>query len=369
MSSPYSNDKMVWWYAREGGFPNAPKQVELILSDLCNQNCSFCAYRKDGYTSNELFVGDSKRSKYGKDNPVRWIETERAHSLLTEIHDAGVLGLQFTGGGEPTVHPHHEDLFEHALSLGMKCALVSNGVKWSERLMRDILPRFSWVRISLDAGDPVTYSAVRQTPIDHWDKVLAHMERLATEIRLAESDCVFGIGWVVTPKNYKGIIDGIRVCAESGAKYVRLSAEFNPLGTKIYTEPVDIWDEIKASIAEARKRYERQDFAIFDLFRDRMQDLADGPPDYKVCGHQYYTHYIGGDLRAYRCCVLAYNTRGLIAGGDLSKRSFGDFWNSPERKADMAGFDARACKFCQFNDKNRRVAALLDDNPTHKEFP
>ena len=54
MSNPYSSLKMAWHYAREGGLPKAPKQVQMILSDLCNQNCRFCAYRMDGYTSNQL---------------------------------------------------------------------------------------------------------------------------------------------------------------------------------------------------------------------------------------------------------------------------------------------------------------------------
>jgi hypothetical protein len=33
----YSNDKMSWWFAREGKLPDVPKQVELVLSDLCNE--------------------------------------------------------------------------------------------------------------------------------------------------------------------------------------------------------------------------------------------------------------------------------------------------------------------------------------------
>lgn len=320
----------------------------------------------EGYTSNELFVGNSELSSYGKDNPKRWIPHERALRFIDEFKRAGVLGVQFTGGGEPTVHPHHEEVFQRALDAGLKCALVSNGLRWSQRLKQDILPQFAWVRVSIDAGTPDTYSRIRQTPVGNFEKVLANTRSLAQWIQSSGSDCYLGVGWVVTKDNWRELIEGVAAAQSTGARYVRLSAEFNPQGVKPY---LDIWDDIKALIAEAKRRYESDSFKIVDLFRDRMQDLEDGPPDYPVCAHQHYTHYIGGDMQAYRCCVLAYNTRGKVAGGDLTSRPFDEWWASGERKEDFESFDARGCKFCQFNDKNRRVNALLDINPTHKEFP
>jgi len=134
-SGIYSESKLTWWWARERKLPDAPKQVQLILSDLCNQGCSFCAYRMDGYTSNELFVGNSPVDPNHRNNPIRWIPTERALRLIDEFKEAGVLAVQFTGGGEPTVHPDHEAIFQKTLDLGLRASLVSNGVKWSHRLI------------------------------------------------------------------------------------------------------------------------------------------------------------------------------------------------------------------------------------------
>jgi len=72
--------------------------------------------------------------------------------------------------------------------------------------------------------------------------------------------------------------------------------------------------------------------------------------------------------------VLAYNKRGLMPGGNLATRSFVDFWNSPERKADMAALDARGCERCQFNVKNRAMLYVMgntesDVTPRHMEWP
>ena len=39
---------------RQGRQP-VPLQVQLIIADLCNHNCAFCAYRMEGDTTNKNF--------------------------------------------------------------------------------------------------------------------------------------------------------------------------------------------------------------------------------------------------------------------------------------------------------------------------
>jgi len=361
----YSDLKMAWHLLRDGGLPNAPKQVQIILSDLCNENCSFCAYRMDGYTSNELFVGDSERAKYGTNNPVRVMPGPRAFALLDECKRLGVEGLQFTGGGEPTVHKQHVAIFRKALELGFKCSLVSNGLAWSKELI-EVLSQFSWVRVSLDAGTAETYARTRQTAISNFARVLLHITQLAGAIRAAESTCVLGVGFVVIPDNWREIRESVRLVRETGAAYIRLSAMFNPDNTKPYE---GIYQDILSSVRAIKEEFDSPAFTVYELFTDRMQDLFDGAPDYDICAYQHYTAYVGGDMKAYRCCVLSYNKRGLIDGGDLTNRPFDEFWNSPERKADFERFNARGCERCQFNSKQRVVNYLLGKKPKHSEFP
>jgi len=362
----YSELKPTWWLAREGELPEGPKQVQFILSDLCNQSCSFCAYRMDGYTSNELFMGASDPAKYGHNNPVRMVPTERALQLLDEFKSAGALGVQFTGGGEPTVHKHHEDIFEKTLHLGMRASLVSNGLKWSKRLRTEILPNFSWVRVSIDAGNRETYALIRKTNPMNWDHVWRNVEELAASIKKNKSQCVLGLGFVVTPYNWEEIPDFVRKAARSGADNVRLSAMFSGDGEKPFE---DIYDKITVVIHDTQKSYSRENFSIHDNFGSRLSDLEQHSPDYEFCGYQHYTTYVGGDLQVYRCCVYSYNKRGLVEGGDLSKNRFDDFWASEGRTKDMVEFDARGCQRCQFNEKNRAINYLLQIDPPHKEFP
>jgi len=368
----YSENKLIWWAAREGlKLPDAPKQVQLILSDLCNQDCSFCAYRMSGYSSNELFVGDSPVASYGHQNPKRWIPTPRALSLIDEMKEAGVLSVQFTGGGEPTVHPEHEAVFVHAMFAGLRCALVSNGVRWSDRLIENILPSFDWVRVSIDAGNDVSYATIRNTPQKNWDQVWRNVHRLAKRIEELESPTTLGIGFVVTPDNFDEIPAFALKARESGAHNARLSAMFSPESEKPFLR---YYDHIRALIDHTKESLETEDFVVHDNFGSRFDDLKQHAPDYSKCSYQHYTAYIGGDMKAYRCCVLAYNQRGLVAGGDLKTRSFKEFWGSQERKDDMAALDAKGCERCQFNAKNKQFLYVTgntesDTSPRHMEWP
>ena len=216
----YGESKMIWWYTREGQLPETAKQVQLILSDLCSQDCHFCAYRVSGNPSNELFVGKSEKAKIGTNNPKRWIPTDRALKLLEEFVEAGVLSVQFTGGGEPTVHPEHERIFARALELGLRCSLVSNGVKWSYTLIKEVLPQFDWVRVSIDAGDPDTYVTTRRCPPQHWRNVWENVRTLSAALEASKSLCVFGLGFVVTPESYKEIPAFTALAKAAGAGWL-----------------------------------------------------------------------------------------------------------------------------------------------------
>ena len=365
----YSEAKMLWWAHREGFPPKGgPKQVHWILSDLCNQDCHFCAYRMSGYTNNELFMAGSEASAYGHDNPVRWVETERALRLVDEFKAAGVRALQFTGGGEPTVHPQHDDIFEKSLAAGFQCALVSNGFRWRDRIF-DLLPRFTWIRVSIDAGTPESYAKIRRVPVSSWDRVWHNVGRLVAACKSADPKPYIGIGFVVTPQSWHEIETFAALAVRAGADNIRFTAMFS-VDEDAPFRP--IYDDIVARIAAVKAKHGKS-IIIHDNFGTRFDDLVQREPDYQTCGYQYYTTYVGGDLNVYRCCILAYNKRGLVAGGSLKERRFDEFWASQERKDDLAALNAHGCPRCQFNQKNRELLYVIGSTysgpATHVEFP
>lgn len=376
----YSENKMVFWYAREGKLPEAPKAMQLILSDTCQQSCHFCAYRMDAtnkyskddkpYTSNELFTSGAELSKYGKNNPIRQIPTERALALLDEFVSAGVLAVEFTGGGEPLLQRDHERIFSKTLELGLKAALVTNGVSMKSDLIENILPSFVWIRVSIDAGNKDSYTNIRSCAPGHWDSVWRNVGALSRSIARTNSKTALGLGFVVTPESYKEIVPFVKLAKDHGVSNVRLTAMFSSSDEEPF---VPIYEEILALINEAKEE-EQPGFTIHNNFGTRFEDLRQHRPDFNFCPHQHYVGYVGGDLKLYRCCLLAYSKRGQISGGDMSKRRFDEFWASQERKDDLNALDPRGCERCQFSGKIKNVLYVMgntssDTTPRHLEFP
>lgn len=362
-SSAYSDLKPAWHLdkiaAMRRGEQVVPPHLQLIISDLCNQDCHFCAYRiSEGFSSANF--GETLPDGKIRMNPHRLIPTEKANEILTDAAALGVKAVQFTGGGEPTVHPEHIRIFAHAQELGLETALVSNGVilrkGWEE-----VYSRMAWIRISLDAGSPGTYATVRRTPSSHYWQVLSNIGWIASAVE--GTSCLLGVGYVVTPENYKEIEQGVDAARQSGAAYIRLSASF----TRDYDAPYRaIYGDIQQRIKNARAAFECSAFRVIDLFGERIEDLKQHAPDYQFCGYQQFNTFVGGDLKVYRCCNTAYTDHGLV--GDLKDKAFADFFASPEKHEAYASFDARSCEVCQFNGKNRVINYLVGHDPTHVEF-
>ena len=358
----YSDLKMPWWYAREGRYPLVPKHVQIIIASTCNMSCGFCAYRMDGYSSNELFTEGAELSKYGHNNPKRTMDTDRALRLVKEVKDAGCLAVEWTGGGEPTAHKAHEQIFEASLDAGLDNALVSNGLSWSPHLIREILPRFSWVRVSIDAGTARTFAETRQTPLSSFGRVVAHTTTLAEVIQASKSGCILGAGYVVTPENWHELTEGIRIAKSTGVRYVRLSAMFSTEGIEPYR---DIYDKIKALIVSAQQLYQDDNFKVVDLFRERWQDLMDGTPEYSGCPKMWYNTYVADDLWIYKCCVTAFSKWGRLTS--IKDQTFGEAWR--EAAPMMRGHDSHGCPPCQFNSANRAALYMMDGKPPHIRWP
>jgi len=353
---------------KTGGY-TAPIHVQLIISDLCNQYCDFCAYRMPGYSSNVLF---GEPDVTGHTNPNRQIELGKCVEILEDCKKLGTKAVQFTGGGEPTVHTNHEMIFQECLDRDMDLALVTNGVRLGKESLRAILMQASWVRISLDAGIKETYAKIRRVDPTVFDRVWQNVEGLVNARERYEiasgvsSDLLIGIGFVVTKDNWKEVIICTQRAKEAGVDNVRISALFQNDGIRYF----EGWLEDAAELCQAAATLSTASatgsatggFKVFNNFSDRVDDLLQKSPDYEFCGIQNVQTYIGADLNLYRCCVLAYNPRGII--GSLKDQSFYDLWKSKS----FEGFDARKCPRCMYNNKNKTILYAIHNNALHRNF-
>ncbi len=361
----YSQLKPAWHQEQLGTFRVGrippPVHIHMILSDLCNQDCSFCAYRMSTGLSSELFVGDSARAKVGTNNPKRQMPPDKALEIIEDCAEMGVKAIQFTGGGEPTVHPQHLEIFHYAQSLGMDTALVTNGLKLDPT--SPVIQALKWIRVSIDAGDAETYARVRRVPVGQFHMVWHNVEALAN----ASYTGTLGIGFVVTPENYHGLREAAMRAEDAGADNIRVGAVFSKEGLAYYDDHRgdDLIPRIQEEIVLAKDKMAKIDsnFKVIDLFGRRLGELEEGSPDSSECHYQHFTIFIGGDLNIYRCCNTAYTLAGKV--GSLKEQRFLDFVRGAAQA--YYPFDARGCRYCQFIGQNKAIRSLLIP-PDHVNF-
>jgi len=364
VNSPYSPLKVFHHrdkidVLKSGGQP-LPTHVEVIPSDLCNHNCGFCSYRAEGYSSNQLF-GVIRDDGTKNNNPNRMISYGKMREIIEDCAIMGVKSIQVTGGGEPTVHPQHGQIFKDILSQGMELALVTNGGKLSDDVI-ETLTRANWVRISIDAGLASTYASVREISESAFARTWANVRKLVEANKRNHSKCRIGIGFVVTKENWKEVTLATKLARDAGVNNIRISAFFQNDGAKYYES---FHEE---AVEECRKAAEMSwpGFSVFNNFGDRVEDLREESPDYSFCGYQHFTTYIGADLNVYRCCVLAYNERGIV--GSIKDQRFAELWASEAKKQNFSEFDARGCERCMFNNRNRTILYAIESNPADVNF-
>lgn len=340
---PYSGEKALWHLDRiqalREGKDAVPTHLQLIISDTCNESCKFCAYRREDGFSYELF------HENGNINPNRKIPFAKIEEILGDCEALGVKAVQFTGGGEPTVHPMAKYVFRNAINRDLHVGLVTNGTRYF-----DEFEGMKWVRVSLDCGTEGTYEKIRRSK--KWHDVMENLRRLG-QIQ----GPLVGVGFVMTRENFNELYRACEIVKDFGIPYVRVSAMFSHQGSRYYKYMLP---QCKESIKRA-KTLEDDTFQVIDLFSNRIADLDAGAPDYGFCGYQQFTSYIGADLKVYTCCTNAYTLHGII--GDLKDQSYAE-WLAQHRRYD---FDARSCHHCQFHDKNRAIGRMLSE-PDHIFF-
>lgn len=337
----YSALKAAWHLkdieAIREGRKIVPHHVYLVISDLCSHNCSFCSFRAPEGWMAANFGG----------NPKRMIPAPKCYEIIDDCAELGVKALQFTGGGEPTLHPDHKAIIAYALDSGLQVGLVTHG----GNMPFDLVPRLSWLRVSIDAGTRETYERVHR--VKQWDRVLSNLEAAAK----IEGPTV-GANFVTTRENYHELVEFCALMKALGVPYVKIAANLTTAGLAYYD---GVLDEIMALMAET-KALEDDTFKIANVFERRLEDLRIGRPEHPFCGQQLFSTFIGGDLKVYRCCNTAYSEHGEI--GDLRQQSFKQWWHG----VSFEGFDARSCEHCQFIEKNEATAYLVQKQPAHVEF-
>ena len=128
--------------AKEQGLLS-PISIQIALTAMCQLSCSFCS--------------NKNRTK------TETLSYDFVINTLEKFRSCGAKTAEFTGGGDPLLHPQINEIIEHAWTIGYRIGLITNGVAL-ERLTPDSLRKLHWIRISMNCLDYVESIDIPEMP-------------------------------------------------------------------------------------------------------------------------------------------------------------------------------------------------------------
>ena len=303
-------------HSMRAGCLTYPINIELDLSDRCNLRCTHCDFahtRRDCDMSLDL-----------------------ARSIMFQL-PRDVKAITLTGGGEPTLNPHFEEIVfaikQHRISLGM----YTNGVRFYPAAFGEM----EWVYISLDAVDRRDFR--RTKGADYFNKVTSTVARFA-EIK---QKTILGLGFLLDEHDPQNIERMAKLGQDLQVDYV----QFRPIvGLENYE-----W------VGATLDCLWNLDMLVPVYFpASRFIDLRDkSPRGYEICRGSTFIPCIGADGTLWVCP----NTRGLRSLGSLVTNSFQDLWL--QRPTQLVGKDCR--EMCRNHRLNQTLEHICLRGP-HDNF-
>lgn len=342
-------DRLSAW---QHGQRPAPVTIEWDLSNRCVLGCQDCHFAHTHVKG--PWASRPRALPMAYDSTGDLADAAMVRRALSEMRAAGVAGVIWSGGGEPTTHPDWTVTVAHAARLGLQQGMYTLGGLLTRESARLLAGHAAWVVVSLDAATGAAYASEKGVAADRYDRACDGIAWLS-EARGA----VVGASFLLHRGNWTEAAKMYRQAMDLGATY----ATFRPA---IQTSP--------AKPAECAN-----DRAWIDDAGPTLRWLASQPDvecdpdrfaryrnwvgrDYATCHGIKLTATVTPDGRVWVCP----QRRGVPGScvGDLRTESFADLWaRHPGQWTDFA--DCRV--MCRLHLINQQLAPVFQPR-AHEAF-
>ena len=194
-----------------------PLYLAFALSEQCNHKCNFCVYSYKNFESNYLSL-------------------EKYEEILPELVKAGTKAIFFSGDGEPLLNPRSVEIIDITKKMSIDVALNTNGVLVKENNVEPLLKNLSWIRISINAGSPETYSTVHGTSSRDFHTVINNLKLMVETKKKHHLKTTIGVQFTVTKDNIHEVKKLAVIVREIGVDYLSVKpflkhpkTQYNPI--------------------------------------------------------------------------------------------------------------------------------------------
>lgn len=331
------------------GEPIYPVYMEVSPSGACNHRCTFCALDYLGYRPQFL----------NKDIFIK---------RLAELGRLGIKSIMYAGEGEPLMHRDIIEIVNHTKGSGIDVAITTNGTRLSGELFKNIADSVTWIKVSIDAGNPETYAALHRTKSDDFERVMSNLSDVTDIIRSTGSQCTVGAQFILLPENMNELEILAGRVKDIGLKYLVIKpySQHNKSMTRMY-ENLDYSNIL--SVVEGLESFNGNDFRV--IFRDNaFRKAYSRQRAYEQCLALPFWSYIDSGGNVWGCSSYLGDDRFLY--GNVHESSFQDIWTGEPRikSLEMAActLDPSDCRVnCRMDEANRFLW-MISHLPEHVNF-
>ena len=350
----------------------APITIEIDPSNACNHSCPFCI-------SGHLHLKEYKKNKLF--NRVM-LDRKIFKNLSKSLVKMNINAINWTGGGEPTLHPHLKENINYIKkNSDIEMGMFSNGTGFKRfNLFETIVDSLSWIRVSLDFGLEDEYNKFRKTNKNNdFKTVISHNKHRVEINKKKNSTLTIGVGFVITKSNYNQIENFCKIFSEIDIDYCQFKPEIiqiervDRINRKKEQHSRDFWvEKIKNKLSKAESvlgsKFECNSYKIDDLVFDPLKFGR----NYKECLGSQFQPCIGADGNVYVCT----NHRGHkeFSYGSLYEKNFIEIWNDLKKRNQIMyqiNYDQKFSKctqLCKPHESNKMLWKLKEEFDTSKNL-
>ena len=200
--------KLSYHYDRVQAFLNgeriAPVSVDMALTRACGAMCSFCY---------AMVQEPQERAS---------IKTKEALNLLDDFAEIGIKAVSLISDGESTLSKAYIPFIQHAAKIGIDVGNATNGWEWEPEKIDQVLPHLTWVRFTVAAGKPESYSKIMFKSSEHtpvYDRAMKHIKYAVDLKKKLNLKVTLGIQMVLLPEFKDEILPFAKLATDLGVDY------------------------------------------------------------------------------------------------------------------------------------------------------
>lgn len=308
----FDDHKLIYHIDRLNTFLNEgdcyPLYMEISPVGNCNHRCIFCAYD---------FIG----------HPNKKLETGRLLKFIDEIAICGMKSLLYAGEGEPLLHPDITQFITHSKKNGIDVGIFTNGQFLKEKLLEEILPLLTFMRISFNGGTRENYACIHDVKPEVFDVVVKNIETASNLKDRNKLEVDIGIQYVLLPENINHVIDAVKRLRDTGINYFVIK----PFVQQSHLQTYQMKEQFNLNaIQETLNQAENLSSRSFQVIARKASFENYGRRNYKHC---YGTAFISvlnsaGDIAS---CLPCWDKKEFIFG-NIYENTFKEIWFGEKRK-------------------------------------